>query len=155
LLLEAYNKLKRQAAKEVDNLSWQGYVKACEQLLTILHKQLQSGEYKPKLVKQQWLPKGNGEQQPIGITSLQDKIIQQVLVLVLEPIYKAHFLGFSYGLGSWLRKVLTGYFSYFAIPSNHTRLLMMRTEVARAWIKAMRRRSKKEEISIGLRCSDG
>lgn len=46
-------------------------------------------------------------------------------------------------LGSWLRKVLTGYYNYFAIPGNHTSLQMMRTEVARAWIKALRRRSQK------------
>jgi group II intron reverse transcriptase/maturase len=46
-------------------------------------------------------------------------------------------------LGSWLRKVLTGYYNYFAIPGNHTSLQMMRTEAARAWIKAMRRRSQK------------
>jgi hypothetical protein len=46
-------------------------------------------------------------------------------------------------LGGWLRKVLTGCYNYFAIPGNHTSLQMMRTEVARAWIKAMRRRSQK------------
>ena len=387
LLLEAFNKLNRHAAKGVDNLGWPDYAKECEQRLTILHGQLQSGKYKPKPVKRLWLPKGNGEQRPIGITSLEDKIVQQALVRVLEPIYEAEFLGFSYGfrpnrsqhqaldavymmvsfkkvswvldadlkgffdnidhacllrqirhricdervlrlitswltagvmdghtrykseigtpqgavispllaniylhyaldkwvvewrlheargevyiiryaddfvmgfqyqddgerfkraletrlgdfklslhsgktqliefgrfaksnreqrgvgkpksfdflgfthicsirrdngkfklmresikkrlrdkikqigntlmqyrhkplweLGSWLRKVLTGYYNYFAIPGNHTSLQMMRTEVARAWIKAMRRRSQKEGISIGSRCSDG
>jgi RNA-directed DNA polymerase len=46
-------------------------------------------------------------------------------------------------LGSWLRKVLTGYYNYFAIPGNYASLQMMRTEVAQAWIKAMRRRSQK------------
>ena len=46
-------------------------------------------------------------------------------------------------LGSWLRKVLTGYYNYFAIPVNYTSLQMMRTEVTQAWIKAMRRRSQK------------
>ncbi len=97
LLLEAFKKLNRQAAKGVDNLSWQDYAKACEQRLTILHEQLQSGKYKPKPVKRQWLPKGNGEQRPIGITSLEDKIVQQALVRVLEPIFEADFLGFSYG----------------------------------------------------------
>jgi RNA-directed DNA polymerase len=97
LLLEAFKKLNRQAAKGVDNLSWQDYAKACEQRLTILHEQLQSGKYKPKPVKRQWLPKGNGEQRPIGITSLEDKIVQQALVRVLEPIYEADFLSFSYG----------------------------------------------------------
>jgi RNA-directed DNA polymerase len=53
LLLEAFNKLNRQAAKAVDNLGWQDYAKECEQRLTILHKQLQSGKYKPKPVKRQ------------------------------------------------------------------------------------------------------
>ena len=72
LFLEAYNELNLQAAKGVDNLSWQNYAKACEQRLTILHEQLQSLKYKPKPVKRQWLPKGSGEQRPIGITSLQD-----------------------------------------------------------------------------------
>jgi RNA-directed DNA polymerase len=38
LLLEAFNKLNRQAAKAVDNLGWQDYAKECEQRLTILHK---------------------------------------------------------------------------------------------------------------------
>lgn len=47
LLLEAFNKLNRQAAKGVDNLSWQDYAKECEQRLTIIHEQLQSGRYKP------------------------------------------------------------------------------------------------------------
>ena len=38
LLLEAFNKLNRQAAKGVDNLGWQDYAKECEQHLTILHE---------------------------------------------------------------------------------------------------------------------
>jgi RNA-directed DNA polymerase len=40
-------------------------------------------------------------------------------------------------LGSWLKKVLTGYYNYFAIPGNYTNIQMMRTEVARGWIKAL------------------
>ncbi|MFT4788481.1 MAG: RNA-directed DNA polymerase [Paraglaciecola sp.] len=46
-------------------------------------------------------------------------------------------------LGSWLRKVLTGYYNYFAIPGNHTSLQMMRAGVAQGWIKALRRQSQK------------
>jgi RNA-directed DNA polymerase len=91
LLLEAFKKLNRQAAKRVDNLGWQDYAKACEQRLIILHEQLESRKYKPKPVRRQWLPKSNDEQRPIGITSLEDKIIQQALILVLEPIYEADF----------------------------------------------------------------
>ncbi|MFT5940183.1 MAG: hypothetical protein ACI8R9_002308, partial [Paraglaciecola sp.] len=55
-------------------------------------------------------------------------------------------------LGRWLRKVLTGYYNYFAIPGNHTNLQMMRTGVG---LKPCDVEAKKEVISIGLRCSDG
>jgi RNA-directed DNA polymerase len=44
LLLEAFKKLNRQAAKRVDNMGWQDYAKECEQRLTILHEHLQSGK---------------------------------------------------------------------------------------------------------------
>ena len=97
LLFEAFNKLNKRAARGVDGEGWQDFAKDSEQRLTILHERLQSGKYKPKPVKRQWLPKGNGEQRPIGITALEDKIVQQALVQVLEPIYEADFLGFSYG----------------------------------------------------------
>ena len=97
LLFEAFNKLNKHAAKGVDGQGWQDYAKDSEHRLRLLHERLQSGKYKPKPVKRQWLPKENGEHRPIGITSLEDKIVQQALVQVLEPIYEADFLGFSYG----------------------------------------------------------
>jgi group II intron reverse transcriptase/maturase len=97
LLLVAFNKLNKRAARGVDGEGWEDFAKDSEQRLTILHERLQSGKYKPKPVKRQWLPKRKCEQRPIGITSLEDKIIQQALVQVLEPIYEADFLGFSYG----------------------------------------------------------
>jgi hypothetical protein len=49
-----------------------------------------------------------------------------------------------WALVSWLRKVLTGYYNYFAIPGNHTGLRMMRTEVGLAWVKASVVEAKKE-----------
>ena len=46
-------------------------------------------------------------------------------------------------MGLWLQRVLTGYFNYFAVPSNSQTLNVMRTEVCKAWLKALRRRSQK------------
>ena len=43
------------------------------------------------------IPKGNGSTRPIGIPALEDKIVQQAVRWVLEPIYEAEFVGFSYG----------------------------------------------------------
>ncbi|WP_444544628.1 hypothetical protein, partial [Shewanella inventionis] len=48
-----------------------------------------------------------------------------------------------YEMGSWVRKVLTGYYNYFAIPGNQTSIQLLRTCVGRAWLKALRRRSQK------------
>ena len=95
LLYEAFNKLNRKAAKGVDNVGWHDYSVQLETKLTALHERIHTGKYKPKPVKRLWLPKGNGEQRPIGITALEDKIVQQAVVMVLEPIYEADFLGFS------------------------------------------------------------
>jgi RNA-directed DNA polymerase len=62
-----------------------------------LHERLQSGRYNAQPVKRLWIPKGDGQQRPIGVTAIEDKIVQQVVVWLLEPIYEEDFLGFSYG----------------------------------------------------------
>jgi RNA-directed DNA polymerase len=48
-----------------------------------------------------------------------------------------------YEQGNSIKRVLTGYFNYFAIPGNGKSLGVMRTEVGRLWVKALRRRSQK------------
>lgn len=96
-LLEAYQQLNKRSAKGVDGISWAGYGVSLENRLADLHKRIHTQRYKPQPVKRIWLPKANGEQRPIGITSVEDKIVQQALVWILEAVYEADFLGFSYG----------------------------------------------------------
>ena len=43
------------------------------------------------------IPKGDGRTRPLGITALEDKIVQQAVKMILEQIYEPAFLGFSYG----------------------------------------------------------
>jgi RNA-directed DNA polymerase len=62
-----------------------------------LHQQIHSGKYRAKPSKRIWLPKPDGRKRPIGIASLEDKIVQQAVVWVLNLIYEEDFLGFSYG----------------------------------------------------------
>ena len=64
--------------------------------------------------------------------------IKQISQTLMQYRYKP-----LYEMGSWIRKVLTGYYNYFAIPGNQASIYLLRTTVARAWIKALRRRSQK------------
>lgn len=97
LLQKAFYQLNKKAIKGVDDLGWHDYEKDVLTRLKDLHQRLQSGRYKAQPVKRLWIPKGNGEERPIGITAIEDKIVQQTIVWLLEPIYEEDFLGFSYG----------------------------------------------------------
>ena len=97
LLEQAYYKLNRKPSRGVDGVSWKEYGNSLVDNIQSLHQQLHKQRYKPQPVLRTWIPKPNGEQRPIGITAVEDKIVQQALVLILEPIYEVDFLGFSYG----------------------------------------------------------
>jgi RNA-directed DNA polymerase len=97
LLRQSYWALNRQAATGIDGVTWQEYGKELEERLSILHDRVQSVRYQAKPSKRTWIPKSDGQKRPIGIASLEDKIVQQALATVLQQIYEEDFLGLSYG----------------------------------------------------------
>jgi group II intron reverse transcriptase/maturase len=97
LLREAYYALRRDAAVGMDDVTWQEYGDGLEGRITDLHSRVQSGRFRAKPSKRAWLLKPDGRKRPIGIAALEDKIVQQAAVWVLNQIYEADFLGFSYG----------------------------------------------------------
>ena len=96
-LREAYFGLKRNAAPGVDGETWQAYGEQLESNLEDLSARLRRGAYRAKPVRRVYIPKPDGRQRPLGITTLEDKVVQRALVLVLNCIYETDFLGFSYG----------------------------------------------------------
>ncbi len=44
-----------------------------------------------------FIPKQDGSKRPLGVTALEDKIVQKAVVELVNAIYEADFLGFSYG----------------------------------------------------------
>ena len=96
-LRQAYFGLKRNAAPGVDGLTWQQYGESLEENLQDLSARLKRGAYRAKPVRRAYIPKADGRQRPLGVTALEDKIVQRSTVQVLNAIYETDFLGFSYG----------------------------------------------------------
>ncbi|HEX7446283.1 MAG TPA: group II intron reverse transcriptase/maturase, partial [Pirellulales bacterium] len=96
-LHEAFFDLKKTAAVGVDQVTWHEYERNLEANLLDLHDRLHRGAYRAWPSRRVWIPKPDGRQRPLGIASLEDKIVQQALLWVLQSIYEQDFLGFSYG----------------------------------------------------------
>jgi RNA-directed DNA polymerase len=96
-LREAYFCLKKEAAPGVDGETWRHYGETLEDNLQDLSHRLQRGAYRAKPVRRVYIPKADGRQRPLGVTALEDKIVQRAAVEVMNAIYETDFLGFSYG----------------------------------------------------------
>src|SRR6266571_1658520 len=92
--------LKRDAAPGIDGERWRPYGEALEENLADLSGRLKRGAYRAKPVKRTYIPKADGRQRPLGIPTLEDKLVQRTTVEVLNAIYETDFLGFSYGFRS-------------------------------------------------------
>ena len=97
LLRTAYLKLKRDAAPGVDGTTWYEYGQDLEAKLVDLHGRVHRGAYRALPSRRKFIEKEDGRQRPLGIASLEDKIVQRAAVEVLNAIYEQDFLGFSYG----------------------------------------------------------
>lgn len=96
-LREAYYGLKRDAAPGVDGETWRVYGEQLEARLEDLSGRLRRGAYRAKPVRRVHIPKSDGRLRPLGVTTLEDKLVQRALVTVLNCIYETGFVGFSYG----------------------------------------------------------
>jgi len=97
-LWRGFYALKREARPGIDGVTWLDY--GDEQLLSRLsdlQERVHRGTYRAQPSKRSWIPKADGRQRPLGIASLEDKIVQQAVKTVLEQIYEEDFVGFSYG----------------------------------------------------------
>jgi group II intron reverse transcriptase/maturase len=93
----AFYELQKKASPGVDGVTWAQYEGDLEKNLRELHERLQRGAYRAKPSRRVYIPKADGRQRPLGIASLEDKLVQRAVVEVLNAIYEVDFLGFSYG----------------------------------------------------------
>jgi RNA-directed DNA polymerase len=97
LLVDSFYSLQKNAAAGVDGVTWREYEKILPQRVIELHRMIHAGAYRATPSRRVYIPKVDGRQRPLGIASIEDKIVQQSVVTVLNTIYEVDFLGFSYG----------------------------------------------------------
>lgn len=96
-LARAYHRLKKSAAVGVDGVTVEQYGQRLEENLASLHARLKAMQYRHQPILRVHIPKENGKTRPIGISSVEDKIVQGALREVLEAVYEQDFLPCSYG----------------------------------------------------------
>ena len=96
-LQAAFMRLKPKAAAGVDGVHWSEYDRNLQDNLQDLHARLHRGGYRAKPSRRVYIPKADGKERPLGIASLEDKIVQGATVELLNAVYETDFLGFSYG----------------------------------------------------------
>jgi len=97
-LLQAYHSTRKDGAAGVDGVTATDYEADLLGNLQSLLERAKSGTYRAPPVRRVRIPKGTGhETRPLGIPTLEDKVLQRAVVQVLEPLYEQDFLDCSYG----------------------------------------------------------
>ena len=96
-LRAAYGALNPKAATGVEKVTWYEYGQDLEANLRGLHARVHRGAYRARPSRRVYIAKADGRQRPLGVAALEDKILQRAVVEVLNAVYEADFLGFSYG----------------------------------------------------------
>ncbi len=97
LLHAAYRRTRKDGAVGVDGQTAAAFEQHLEGNLQSLVDRMKSGRYFAPPVRRVHIPKGDGRTRPIGIPTLEDKVLQRSVVMVLEAIYEQDFLDCSYG----------------------------------------------------------
>ena len=98
-LKEAYRRTRKDGAVGVDGVTAEDYEQDLEGNLRRLLDRAKAGTYRAPPVRRVHIPKGGSstETRPLGIPTLEDKLLQRAIVMLLEPIYEQDFLDCSYG----------------------------------------------------------
>jgi len=103
ILQHAYRLVRsKKGAPGIDGVSFAAIEaeEGVEQFLVGLAKEVKSRTYRPLPVRRVMIPKPDGNQRPLGIPTIEDKVLQESVRRVLTPVYEEEFKPFSYGFRS-------------------------------------------------------
>jgi group II intron reverse transcriptase/maturase len=98
LLRGCFQRLRKDAAAGIDGVTKEEYAKNLDTNLANLLERLHRMAYIPQPVRRVYIPKpGSDKLRPLGVTCLEDKLVQSGIVRILEAVYEQDFIGDSYG----------------------------------------------------------
>ena len=118
-LERAFRRQRRQASAGIDGMTVAAYEQDLEANLQELCEAIHTAHYRPQPVRRVFIPKADGGQRPLGVPTLEDKIVQGAVAETLSAIYEADFLGFSYGFRP-------GRSPHMALDALHTAIMSQR-----------------------------
>jgi len=96
-LKECFRELKKRKSPGIDGVTVNEYEEQLAENLADLVARLKVKQYKPQPVLRVYIPKPNGDKRPLGIPTVEDKIVQMALKKILEAIFEQDFIDTSYG----------------------------------------------------------
>lgn len=96
-LTEAWRQIRKNKGSITSGVDGETRDDVDETLILNLSERLKKGEYKPRPVRRVYIPKSNGKLRPLGIPTIQDRIVQSALKMILEPIWEQDFRDCSHG----------------------------------------------------------
>lgn len=96
-LLESYERLNKRSAEGIDGKTWFDYGDDFPYRRESLLAEFKSGRYRAPALRRVYIPKDKHSQRPIDISTTEDKVLQESVRRVIEPIYEEDFKSFSYG----------------------------------------------------------
>ncbi|GLS24616.1 hypothetical protein [Marinibactrum halimedae] len=96
-LYRAWANLNKNSAAGIDGQTAKQFETRLPDNIQRLHQELKSGRYRVNDVKRVYIPKANGKERPLGLPTVEDKLVQQSVADILENIWEQDFLRNSYG----------------------------------------------------------
>jgi RNA-directed DNA polymerase len=96
-LHECYGTLNKQSASGIDEQTWKDYNELRKERIPQLVTAFKSGTYRAPNIRRVYIPKEDGKQRPLGLPTMEDKLLQTAVSQVLTPIYEQIFYNGSYG----------------------------------------------------------
>jgi RNA-directed DNA polymerase len=97
LITGAFRRIRKDAAAGVDGITKEQYEEDLQRNLQVLLGRTRTKRYRHQPIRRVHIPKDNGKTRPIGISTIEDKVVQNALSEVLGTIYEQDFLECSYG----------------------------------------------------------